>query len=99
MKTLKATVVAAVMFVVFSAFSMTANAATPFLAPAIFGFGIGGLGYIAGTRDANGIPGECYNEPLRLVKWNNAPGYSFVVAGCDYQAKKANLTIVKVLKK
>ena len=66
-----------------------------FAAPAIMGFAAAGLGYTAGTRDANGVPGSCYNEPVRLVKWKHAPGYSFEVAGCDYQAKKDKLIVLK----
>ena len=73
----------------------TASAAVPALGPLIFGVSVGGLGYTAGSRDASGQPGACYNEPVRLVKWKNAPGYSFEVAGCDYQAKKDRLVVVK----
>jgi len=75
--------------------SISASAAVPVLGPMIFGVAAGGTGYLAGSRDASGQPGACYNEPVRLVKWKSAPGYSFEVAGCDYQAKKDNLIVIK----
>ena len=69
----------------------TAHAALPAgaIAPVLFGFGVVAL------QDAEqGIP-ACYHEPIRLVKWADQPGYSFEVAGCDYQAKKDRLVVQK----
>lgn len=40
------------------------------------------------------ITNACYNEKVRTVAWKNNPnGYSFDVAGCDYQAKKDVLVL------
>jgi hypothetical protein len=72
---------------------MGANVAMahPGLAPMAGAFG---LGVVAMKDSAKGIP-ACYYEEDRLVKWKDNPGYSFGVAGCDYQAKKDRLVIVK----
>lgn len=56
--------------------------------------GIFGLGVVALQDAEKGIP-ACYYEPIRTVKWVGQPGYSFEVAGCDYQAKKDRLVVIK----
>ena len=58
----------------------------------VFGAVATGAGAIVGNDMAKPIP-ACYYEPIRLVKWSDQPGYSFEVAGCDYQAKKDRLVI------
>ncbi len=41
----------------------------------------------------------CDDEPNRLVAWKDNPnGYSFEVAGCDFQAKKDQYVLKKVIK-
>jgi len=80
----------------FGNFPAGGSDASTVLNGALLPLGIGGgLVYLAGNRDAKDLPGACYNEPVRIVKWKSAPGYSFEVAGCDYQAKKEKLIVVK----
>jgi len=71
----------------------TAAGASGVMSGILLPVGLGvGLAYLAGSRDAQGLPGACYNEPDHLVKWKDAPGYSFTMGGCDYVAKKDLVT-------
>ena len=52
----------------------------------------GGLIYYAAKNSE--VKNACYNESSRNVAWKNNPnGYSFSVAGCDYQANKASYVL------
>lgn len=56
------------------------------IAPAMVGFLIG----------QNTSAPACASEPVRRAAWKSNPsGYSFVVTGCDYQAKADRLVLVK----
>lgn len=53
------------------------------------------LGAFVGNDASKPVP-ACYSEPTRKVAWaNNPKGYSFTVAGCDFQSKKDQLVEVK----
>jgi hypothetical protein len=74
------------------ALAVTAPAsATPLLAPALFETVINGFAIVGPYVAAKNEKMEaCQKEPLRTVAWANNPnGYSFEVAGCDYQANKS----------
>ncbi len=48
-----------------------------------------GAVWLMATHD----PGPCFHEPVRNVSWKANPGYSFDVAGCDYQTSKDKLIV------
>ena len=70
-------------------FSLQVKAADP-LSSLVFGTISTGFGALSVSDKGQ----ACDDEPLRKVAWKNNPnGYSFVVAGCDYQAKKDQLVL------
>jgi len=44
---------------------------------------------------ANSEPSKCWSEPVRKVEWKANPGYTFDVAGCDYEANKSKYNLIK----
>lgn len=65
----------------------------PLLEPAAVAIGSVFVGYQSAVHDAANLP--CFKEPVRTAHWKGAPGYTFSVAGCDYEANKDKLVIVK----
>ena len=69
----------------------SAHALTPAVGYGLHMMGIIGVGAVSAV---DGVQ-ACDKEPLRQVHWKGNPGYSFTVAGCDYQAKADKLVVIK----
>ena len=68
--------------------------ATPVITPAIgevavYAVGIFGPYFMKVYEE----PSTCWYEPVRKVEWKASPGYSFEVAGCDYEANKSKYNL------
>jgi hypothetical protein len=86
---MKKLILAVLVSLSFSVSASPLGVVTGLVNPASFGVM---LAYYAAKNEK--IDNACYNDKLRTVSHvNNPNGYSFEVAGCDYQANKDNYIV------